>query len=100
MKGYSYREIANKMGYGVSPAGVMKLCKRYAESGSIKNKPGKGRHKATAPQTDRRIVRMALKTARQVPLTSTSHSLMLGYRSLTELCDGGWCLLACEPEFL
>jgi len=60
-EGYSYREIAKKMGHGVSPAGVMKLCKRFSETGSIKNKVGKSRKKATTPQTDRRIVRMALK---------------------------------------
>jgi len=40
-----------------------------------------------------------LRTADQVPLTSTSHYLMLGQRSPTEKRAGGWCLPAWEPEF-
>ena len=60
-EGYSYREIAAKIGLGVSPAGVLKVCKRFAETGTIKNKAGRGRKKVTTPQTDRRIVRLALK---------------------------------------
>jgi len=60
-EGYSYREIAAKIGQGVSPAGVLKVCKRFAETGTIKNKAGRGRKKVTTPQTDRRIVRLALR---------------------------------------
>ena len=60
-KGYSYREIVKKIGHGVSPAGAMKLCKRFAETWSIKNKAKKGSKRATTSQTDRINVRMALK---------------------------------------
>lgn len=60
-EGYSYREIAAKIGQGVSPAGVLKLCRRFDETGTIQNKSGTGRKMATTPQTDRRIVRLALK---------------------------------------
>lgn len=60
-EGYSYREIAAKIGQGVSPAGVLKLCRRFDETGTIQNKSGRGRKMATTPQTDRRIVRLALK---------------------------------------
>lgn len=60
-EGYSYRKIAAKMGQGVSPAGVLKVCQRFAETGTIKNKAGRGRKKVTTTQTDRRIVRLALK---------------------------------------
>jgi len=60
-EGYSFREIAAKLGKGVSPAGVLKLCARFEHTGSIKNIPGRGRKTATTPQTDRRIARMALQ---------------------------------------
>lgn len=60
-EGYSYREIASKIGQGVTSAGVLKLCKRFEETGTIQNKDGRGRKKITSPQTDRRIVRLALR---------------------------------------
>lgn len=58
-EGHSFREVA-KIGQGVTAAGVLKLCKRFNETGTIESKTGKGRKKATSPQTDRRIVRLAL----------------------------------------
>jgi len=60
-EGYSYREIAAKIGQGVSPVGELKLSKRFTETGTIKNRAGRGRKKVTTPQTDRRIVRLARK---------------------------------------
>ena len=63
-EGYSYREIASKMGNGVSPAGVLKLCKRFETTGKVTNQTGRGRKKATTTLTDRRIVRLALQNRR------------------------------------
>lgn len=60
-EGYSFRQIAAKMGGGVTASGVLKVCKRYSETGSPKTKRGKGRKVKTSPATDRWIVRMALK---------------------------------------
>ena len=60
-EGYSYREIASKIGQGVTPAGVLKLCKRFTETGSVQTKQGRGRKKTTTTLTDRRIVRLALR---------------------------------------
>lgn len=62
------REIAAKIGQGVSPAGVLKVCKRFAETGTIKNKAGRGRKKVTTPQTDRRIVRLALRNRKSTSI--------------------------------
>lgn len=59
-EGYSYREIAAKMGKNTTPSGVQKLIKRFETTNSIDNKKGKGRKKSTTPQTDRRIVRLSL----------------------------------------
>lgn len=63
-EGYSFRQIAQKMGGGVTFSGVRKVYKRYLENGTVKNRPGRGRKLQTTPQTDRRIVRMSLKDRR------------------------------------
>ena len=60
-EGYSYREIASKIGQGVTPAVVLKLCKHFTETGSVQTKQGRGRKKTTTTLTDRRIVRLALR---------------------------------------
>lgn len=60
-EGYSYRQIASKLGGGVTHSGIRKLVERFQETGSIENKAGKGRKRATTPQDDRRIVRLALQ---------------------------------------
>lgn len=63
-EGYSYREIAKNIGQGVTAAGIFKLCKRFSETGNIQNRAGQGRKKVTTPQTDRRLVRLALQNRR------------------------------------
>ena len=60
-EGYSYRQIAVKIGDGVTASGIRKLFKRFEVSGSVTTQPGKGRKRSTTPKTDRRISRMALK---------------------------------------
>lgn len=60
-EGYSYREIAAKVGHGVTPSGIRKLVKRFGVTGSIENQTGRGRRKVTTPQTDRRIARLSLQ---------------------------------------
>ena len=59
-EGYSYRDIAHKLGGGVSFSGVRKLCARFQMTGSVENQPGKGRKRTTTPRTDRRIIRLSL----------------------------------------
>jgi len=63
-EGYSYRQIAVKIGDGVTASGIRKLFKRFEVSGSVTTQPGKGRKRSTTPKTDRRISRMALKNWR------------------------------------
>lgn len=60
-EGYSFRQIAVKMGQGVTASGVYKLCKRFKTSKSIETQIGRGRKKVTTPKTDRRIANLALK---------------------------------------
>jgi len=60
MEGYSYREVAAKLGHGVTPSGIRKLFKRFQETGSVENKTGRGHNRLTTPNTDRRITRLAL----------------------------------------
>ena len=69
-EGYSYRQIADKIGHGVTASGIRKLCVRFEESGSINTKHGRGRKKATTSKTDRRISRLALQNRR-----ATSHAI-------------------------
>ncbi|XP_004207319.2 uncharacterized protein LOC101241314 [Hydra vulgaris] len=63
-EGYSYRAIVDKIGSGVTASGVRKLYERFRETGSIENKHGKGRKKATTPTTDRMMSRQALRNRR------------------------------------
>jgi len=63
-EGYSYRQIANKIDPTMTPSGIRKLCARFESSGYVSNQAGKGRKRSTTVQTDRRIVRMALKNRR------------------------------------
>lgn len=60
-EGYSYREIAQKLGGGVSFSGVRKLCLRFQLTGSVENQAGRGRKRSTTPKTDRRIIRLSLR---------------------------------------
>ena len=50
-EGYSYREVAAKVGCGVSASGVQKLCKRFEISGSVQTQVGKERKKLPTPKT-------------------------------------------------
>ena len=60
-EGYSFREIAGKIGCGVTASGIRKLCKRFETTKSIETKLGRGRKRKTTPKTDRQIARLALK---------------------------------------
>jgi len=61
-EGYSYREVAAKLGHGVTPSGIRKLFKRFQKTGSVENKSGRGRNRLTTSKTDRRITRLTLNT--------------------------------------
>ena len=55
-EGYTFQEIADKKGGGVTCSGVFKVCKKFLNFKTIKDLPGRGRKKLTTPQDDRQIV--------------------------------------------
>lgn len=64
-EGYTFQQIADKMGGGATRSGVFKVCKKFLNFGTMTDLPGRGRKKCTTTQDDRRIVRMALKDRRK-----------------------------------
>ena len=62
--GYSHREVAGKLGHGVTPSGIRKLFKCFQETGLVENKTARGRNRLITPNTDRRITRLALNNRR------------------------------------
>jgi hypothetical protein len=64
-EGYTFQQIADKMGGGATRSGVYKVCKKFLNFGTIKDLAGRGRKKCTTPQDDRRIVRLALQDRRK-----------------------------------
>lgn len=55
--GVSYRKIKEK--YQISLAGISKLAKKYAATGSVARQLGSGRKRGTSKQTDRSIYRLS-----------------------------------------
>jgi hypothetical protein len=64
-EGYSFHQIADKMGGGATKSGVFKVCKNFLNFNTIKDLPGKGSKKCTTAQDDRRIVRVVLQDRRK-----------------------------------
>ena len=79
-EGYSYREIAAKIGCNVSPSGVQKLVKRFETNHSIENRPGKGRKRVSTPQTDRYITRLSLRTRKMSAVDINKDLAAVGIR--------------------
>jgi transposase len=68
--GYSYRQIASKLGGVATHSGDLKLLKRYEVAGSIKIKPGRGRKTVTTPQNDRMALQNRKLTAMDIKVDS------------------------------
>ena len=64
-EGYTFQQIADKMGGGATRSGVYKVCKKFLNFETIKDLPGRGRKKIITPQDERRIVRLALQDRRR-----------------------------------
>ena len=60
-EGYSYMEIAKKLGNGATKSVVRKVCDRFKETNTFKNMPKNGKIKKTTANNDRMIMRLALK---------------------------------------
>lgn len=64
-EGYTFREIAEKVGGGASASGVLRICKKFAESGSVVDKPRAGRPRVSTERDDRELVRLSLENRRK-----------------------------------
>lgn len=60
-EGYTYEEIAKKLGGGATRSGVYRVCNKFSTYRTIKDLSGRGRKKKTTAQDDRRIVRISLQ---------------------------------------
>ena len=54
-EGYSYMEIAKRLGNGATKTGVRKVCERFKASNTFKNMPKNGKIKKTTANNDRMI---------------------------------------------
>jgi transposase len=63
-EGYSYAEIAEKLG-GVSRSSVLRVCQKFEQLGNVRDRPRSGRKRSTTAQDDRRMVRIVLKDRRK-----------------------------------
>lgn len=64
MEGYTYAEIAAKIGWGVGKSAVQKICFKFEQTGSVKDLPRSGRRKVTTCQDDRVMTTIVLKGRR------------------------------------
>ncbi|CAK9796081.1 Transposable element Tc1 transposase [Anthophora plagiata] len=64
-EGYTYEEIAKRLGSGATKSGVRKLCIRVANTGSTKSAARTGRKSKLTQQDVRRICRLALQDRRR-----------------------------------
>jgi transposase len=63
-EGYTYQEIALKLGAGATKSGIRKVCERYKVTNSTKNAKKSGRKKKFSAQDERQLCRLALKDRR------------------------------------
>ena len=93
-EGYTFQQIADKMGGGATRSGVFKVCKKFIDFNTINDLPGRGRKKITTPQDDRRIVRLALqdrrKPAKEISNILNDSGVAVSARSVRRiLCKNG-----------
>ena len=93
-EGYSYREIAEKIGGGATFSAVRKLCNKFDKHKTINNLTGRGRKKCTTPHDDRRLVRLSLqdrrRTSNDIRQSLNDSGVTLSSRTVRRrLCDVG-----------
>jgi transposase len=78
-QGFTYRFIARE--YGVHPSTIIRLCEKFADTGTVARRPGSGGKRKTSPKMDMLIVRQVKKDgktcARQIKAD-------LGLENITE----------------
>ena len=86
-QGLSHRQIAAKL--GVSHPAITKLLKKYRETGTVQDRPGRGRRRKTTEREDRVIVRLCLQNRRiSVPALSQAATKATGKRLSATLVRG------------
>lgn len=63
-EGYTYDQIALRLGHGATKSGVYKICRKFQQEGNLHDHPRSGRKKVTTVQDDRMISRMVMKDRR------------------------------------
>ena len=85
-EGYSYGEIAAKLGGGVNKSSVLSVCKKFELLGNVRDRPKSSRKKATTKQDDKRIVRMVLgdrrKTSKEIASLLNESGVKVGARTI------------------
>jgi transposase len=64
-EGYTYQQIADRIGARATKSGVYKLCKKFEMLGIVTDKERLGRKKITSSQTDRLMTRAVMKDRRK-----------------------------------
>jgi transposase len=93
-EGYTYQQIADKIGGGTTSSGAYRICKKFLNFNTIKDLPGRGRKKKTTVQDDRRIVRLSLQDRRlpskDIRDTLNSSGVNISSRTVRRrLCEKG-----------
>ena len=60
-EGYTYEQIANRIGGGVDKSGVRRVCLKFEQFGTVKDRCKTGRKKVTTANDDRMISRIVIK---------------------------------------
>lgn len=55
-EGYSYRQVARRIGEGATASGVQKLMKKFEQTASVADKKRSGRPRITSTRQDRSII--------------------------------------------
>lgn len=85
-EGYTFEQIAKKLGSGATKSGVYKLCSKFDQLGNISDRSRSGRKRITTPQDDRIINRMVLKdrklTSREISDTFNQSGVQISARTV------------------
>jgi len=64
-EGYSYGQVARKLGGGATASGVMRLCRKFETTGKVMDKKRSGRPRISTVREDRMLIRSCLTNRRK-----------------------------------
>lgn len=79
-EGYTYQQIADKLGFNIGKSAVRKVCQKYLDFGTIKDLPRGHRKKATSGQDDRIMARAVMNNRRLSSKDMAADMLQAGVR--------------------